>query len=62
MSIVRDDDNKNKIFQTFHAELEDKGRNKKMYRLAKVRDLDQVKSIKDEKGNILVDKGLITRR
>ncbi|KAG5596423.1 hypothetical protein H5410_037655 [Solanum commersonii] len=38
-------------WMTRESGTKDKGRNKKMYRLAKVRNLDQVECIKDKKGN-----------
>ncbi|XP_070050773.1 uncharacterized protein [Nicotiana tomentosiformis] len=58
---------KSAAFSRLYKELEGRGGDKRLFRLAKAReknarDLDQVKCIKDEEGRVLLDEGLIRRR
>ncbi|XP_075077290.1 uncharacterized protein LOC142164026 [Nicotiana tabacum] len=58
---------KTAAFSRLFEELEGRGGNKRLYRLAKARerkahDVDQVKGIKDEEGRVMLDEGLIRQR
>ncbi|XP_019261763.1 PREDICTED: uncharacterized protein LOC109239630 [Nicotiana attenuata] len=53
---------KTAAFGRLYEELEGRGGDKRLFRLAKARDLDQVKCIKDEKGRVLSNKGIIRQR